>query len=39
MTKAQRDVLRKKLQAERDKYDAKICSGFKRVYPSDDPKK
>lgn len=39
MTKPQRDQLRKRLQAERDKWDAKMCTGYVRVYPSPDPEK
>jgi len=34
MTKQQRDAKRKRLQAERDKFDDMICSGFVKVYPS-----
>jgi hypothetical protein len=39
MTKPQRDLVRKRLQAERDKFDQKICTGYVRVYPSPDPEK
>lgn len=34
MTKQQRDVRRKRLQAERDKFDDMIISGFAKVYPT-----
>jgi tubulin polyglutamylase TTLL6/13 len=39
MTKQQREQIRSKLQAERDKWDDYICTGFKKVYPSSDPAK
>lgn len=37
LTKPQRDLIRKRNQAERDKWDAKLCTGYVRVYPSADP--
>jgi len=33
-SKEDRIALKKKLQADRDKFDLKICSGFNRVYPT-----
>lgn len=36
-SKEDRRELRKRLQNERDQWDLHICTGFKRVYPSDDP--
>lgn len=38
-SKDERALQRKKLQAERDKYDLMICTGYVRVFPSDDPEK
>lgn len=34
-SKEDKRELRKKLQAERDQWDLHICTGFKRVYPSE----
>lgn len=39
MTKDERYLLKKKLQDERDKWDAFICTGYKRVYPNPDKEK